>query len=137
MTFVLDCSIAIGAALPDEMIPLAVELMERASREGAFVPAHWPLEVANALVMAVKRHRIDEEFARAALGNFAAIELAIDEETSEAAWSAIPQIAFRSNLTTYDAAYLELASRRGLPLATLDARLVAAARAAGLQVLGV
>ena len=102
---------------------------------GALVPMLWPLEVANVLLMAERRHRIVSAERSQALGWFAALPIEIDYEAAHPAWADLPALAVQHRLTAYDAAYLELARRRGLPLATLDQELAAAARAEGLGVL--
>jgi predicted nucleic acid-binding protein len=99
------------------------------------VPALWRLEVANSLTIAVRRGRIDAEFRRAALDDLAMLEITTDNQTDTHAWAETLQLADRFRLTLHDA-YLELAHRRGVPLATLDEDLSAAALALGLNVLG-
>jgi predicted nucleic acid-binding protein len=84
------------------------------------VPALWRLEIANSLTMAVRRGRIDSEFRHAALGDLAMLEITTDPHTDSSAWGETLQLADQCGLTLYDAAYLELAIRRRLPLATLD-----------------
>jgi predicted nucleic acid-binding protein len=88
--------------------------------DGAVVPALWRLEVANSLTLAVRRGRIDAGFRRAALGDLALLNITIDQHTDANAWGETLNVADRYQLTLYDAAYLELAQRRGLPLAILD-----------------
>ena len=95
--------------------------------EGAVVPALWRLEVANSLTVAVRRGRIDLGFRRAALGDLGVPDITTDQRTDSSAWSETLNLADRFRLTVYDAAYLELAQRRGLPLATLDDELGTAA----------
>ena len=111
-------------------------VFERVAGQGALVPALWRLEVANSLTMATRRGRIDAAFRNAALADLAVLDIATDPYTDDAAWLATLQIADRHRLTLYDAAYLELASRRLLPLATLDRALQAAALAEGVPTLG-
>ena len=100
------------------------------------MPALWRLEVANSLTIAVRRGRIDAEFRRAALDDLALLDITTDKQTDTHAWAETLQLADRFRLTMYDGAYLELAHRRGVPLATLDEDLSAAALALGLRVLG-
>lgn len=123
---VVDSSIALSWCLPDG------RTTDRIQREiagsGAIAPAHWPLEVANALLMAERRHRIDAELRNAALRDLAALPIILDGETSARAWDETLRLAEAYRLTAYDAAYLELAQRLALPLATLDAELRVAAR---------
>jgi predicted nucleic acid-binding protein len=133
---VLDSSIALSWCLPDEAAPNAGEVERTMATHGAVVPAHWPLEVANALLVAMRRARIDAGFRDAALRDLAALPIALDPETSSRAWHDTLRLADAHRLTAYDAAYLELAHRRALPLATLDAELRAAARAFGVTLLG-
>lgn len=131
---ILDSSIALSWCLPDEAE--ADEIQSIVARHGAVVAAHWPLEVANALLMAVRRQRVDAVFRDAALRDLAALPIVIDAETSSHAWRATLALADAHGLTAYDAAYLELAVRRGLPLATFDAKLRRAAQALGVVNLG-
>jgi predicted nucleic acid-binding protein len=109
------------------------ELVEDA---GAWVPSLWRLEVANVLELAVRRGRSDSVFRDAALDDLAEFPIAIDAETDQRAWTATLSLAIDRKLTVYDAAYLELAKRRRLPLATLDNDLRRAATAEGVHLLG-
>ena len=102
------------------------------AEHGALAPGHWPLEVANALLMAVRRRRVDPRFCTAALRDLATLPIALDAETSARVWHDTLRLAEGHHLTVYDAAYLELAQRRKLPLATLDSALSAAAGALGV-----
>jgi predicted nucleic acid-binding protein len=104
--------------------------------DGALVPALWRLEVANSLTMAVRRRRIDPDFRRAALADLALLDITTEQQTDSYAWTDTLNLADRFQLTVYDAAYLELAQRRALPLATLDQDLRNAAMAIGVEVLG-
>lgn len=133
---VLDSSIALSWCLPDETAVNVDEVQRTVATHGAVVPMHWPLEVANALLMAMRRARIDAGFRDAALADLAALPIALDPETSSRAWHDTLRLADAHRLTAYDAAYLELAHRRDLPLATLDAELRVAARAFGVALLG-
>lgn len=133
---VLDSSIALAWCMPDEDAPEADEIQARVARHGACAAAHWPLEVANALLMAVRRGRIDERFCDSSLRDLATLPITLDPETGARAWREITGFADRYRLTIYDAAYLELAHRRALPLATLDTQLRAAAGASGVTLVG-
>jgi predicted nucleic acid-binding protein len=98
------------------------------------VVLHWPLEVANSLTVAIRRNRISADQRAEFLANLARLDIATDAHTNEHAWSAALHLADLYNLTVYDAAYLELAQRLRVPLATLDKDLAAAARKAGVEV---
>jgi len=129
---VIDSSVSIAWALDDER-DLGPELLGRvAAIDVAVVPVHWILEVTNALRMAVRLRRLEPEDPQQILVRIRSQPIEIDPETVERAWSEIPALADAHGLTTYDAAYLELALRLGHPLATLDQDLARAARAAGV-----
>lgn len=132
---VVDSSIALAWVLPDETVPNAAEVQDIVTSGGAVVASHWPLEVTNALLMAVRRRRIDIAYCEATLLDLAALPIVLDTETSAQAWQDTFRLAVRHHLTLYDAAYLELAQRRRLPLATLDGALRQAASRMGIRVL--
>ena len=132
---VLDSSVAISWCLPDEHAPEANEVQQKFAELKALAAAHWPLEVANALTKAVRRRRIDRHFRDAALRDLAALPIFLDDATADYAWSDTLRLADAHCLTLYDAAYLELSSRHGLPLAPFDTQLPAA-EALDLAVLG-
>lgn len=130
---VLDCSLAVSWCFEDEATPETDALLERVRTEGAVVPQLWHLEISNVLLQAARRGRIALAAVGARIQLLGALPIATDEETSVRAWRDVLALATRENLTTYDASYLELAVRRGLPLATKDRELRQAAERAGLQ----
>jgi predicted nucleic acid-binding protein len=119
----------------DEQVAGVDQIFERVIDGGAIVPSLWSLEVANSLTQSIRRGRIAPEHRAAFLSDLAKLSILSDEHTNDHAWSATIQLADRYRLTVYDAAYLEVAQRRRLPLATLDEALRAAAQAAGVAVL--
>lgn len=136
MSVVLDASVALAWLLPDEHGSAAQPVLDRVTASRAWVPSHWRLEVANSLSMAVRRQRIDAGFRDASLADLALLNIHVDPDTSGFAWSATLKLADQHQLTIYDAAYLELALRLSLPLATLDRELRAAAHTMGVPLLG-
>jgi len=136
MSLVLDCSATLAWVYGDETTGAVSDVFERVASGGAWVPSLWRLEVANVLEMGVRRRRHDAAFRDATLTDLAILPIRLDPETDQHAWSATARLAARHSLTLYDAAYLELARRRDLPLATLDRELRAAALAEGVPVLG-
>jgi predicted nucleic acid-binding protein len=136
VSLVLDSSATLAWIYADEATDRIRAVWERIADTGAVVPALWRLEVANSLTVAVRRNRIDMEFRHSALADLAALDITVDQQTDAQAWTDTLTLADRYRLTLYDAAYLELAQRRRLPLATLDAELLAAAKAAGVPTLG-
>jgi predicted nucleic acid-binding protein len=136
VSLVLDSSATLAWIYGDETTEPIRRLFDLVADEGAVVPSLWWLEVANSLTVAVRRGRIDAGFRRAALSDLRLLDIATDQHTDLHAWSETLDVADRFQLTVYDAAYLELAQRRGLPLATLDEELCTAAAALGLHLLG-
>lgn len=136
MSLVVDSSVTLAWVYSDETTEAINEVFVRLTERGAWVPALWRLEVANVLEMGVRRGRHDAAFRDATLADLALLEIGVDPETDRQAWGATLRLAERHGLTMYDAAYLELAQRRGLPLATLDTELRAAAGAEGVVLLG-
>lgn len=133
MRVVLDCSATLAWVYGDETTPAIRRLFETIAEEGALVPALWRLEVANALTIAVRRGRIALDYRDAALRDLALLDIATDPQTEANAWSSTLYLVDRYRLTVYDAAYLDLARRYSLPLASLDTELCAAARAVGVE----
>ncbi|MGA8273839.1 MAG: type II toxin-antitoxin system VapC family toxin [Candidatus Sulfotelmatobacter sp.] len=137
MSLVLDSSLTMAWIHRDETTRPVEEVFERLSQTGAWVPSPWRLEVANVLEMNVRRRRYAANFRDGALSDLSFFPIQLDPETNRRAWGATASLAERHRLTLYDAAYLELALRRGLPLATLDRELRAAAENQSVQLLGV
>jgi predicted nucleic acid-binding protein len=133
--FVLDASVTVSWFIPDEQASITQGILRQVVEQGAVVPLLWPLKVANALTMAVRRGRISSLQRSDALRQLAALQLSSDDQTLNEAWGRTLDLADRFRLTVYDACYLELAQRRELPLATLDRDLRAAGRKLGLELL--
>jgi predicted nucleic acid-binding protein len=130
--FVLDGSVAVAWYFKDEADPYADAVAACFPGERAVVPSVWPLEVANAVLMGERRKRSTEAQAAKWLAYLHSLPVTVDDETSARAWSDVLSLARAHKLSAYDAAYLELALRRGLPLATLDDKLKAAAQTVGV-----
>lgn len=135
MAFVADASITLAWYFKDEATERTKELREKLQSEELYVPSHWPLEVTNALLAARRRGRVTASELRALLADLRALPSEVDPHTDQMAWSATIDLAETHNLTTYDAAYLELAMRKSVSIATLDKALAAAAQTGGVQVL--
>lgn len=136
MSVVLDSSVALAWVFSEERNDKADAVFEQVVAAGASVPSLWRLEVANVLEMSVRRGRVDAAFRDATLADLDLLPIRTDPETDKHAWRTTLQLAVRHKLTTYDAAYLELAMRLGLPLASLDAELRTAASAENVALLG-
>ena len=132
---VLDASVAVAWCFEDEQNSDAEWLLDALiSGTGALVPALWPFEVANALLAAERRRRITVAQATHFLTRLADLGIAVDSLDPSRVFEQTLSQAREWNLTAYDAAYLELALREGLPLATLDHQLKAAAHSAGVPI---
>ena len=134
MSVVIDSSIALTWCFDDEASPQTDRLFERIRDDGAVVPGLWRLEVGNVLLQAEKRGRITAADAMARLGLIGELPISTDGHTPGRAWRDILTIARAEGLTTYDASYLELAMRLGLPLFTLDGLLKRRAKRLGVIV---
>ncbi len=130
-TFVLDCSLTVEWFFEDGMNRYA-QAVEDSLAAAVVVPGLWPLEVANALLVGERRSRATEANVTTFLRLLAALPTALDDDTASRVWQQSLHLARSHRLSVYDAAYLELALRQGLPLATLDDRLAAAATSAGV-----
>jgi predicted nucleic acid-binding protein len=97
------------------------------------VPAIWPLEVANALTVLVRRRRLTEDERQTGLGWLRALRLRVDQEMASLAFTRLSELATAYQLSVYDAAYLELAQRRKLVLGCKDGPLRAAAKRSGVR----
>jgi predicted nucleic acid-binding protein len=136
MSLVLDSSVALAWVYADETTDTLLRLFDDVRLHGAWVPGLWRWEIANVLQMNVRRGRHDGDFRDGALASLALLPVKVDAEADRQAWSAALSLADRHGLTVYDAAYLEIASRRKIPLATLDRQLREAATSDGIQLLG-
>jgi predicted nucleic acid-binding protein len=137
MSFVVDSSIALTWCFEDEATQAADALLVKLTHDGAHAPSLWALEVLNVLVIAQRRGRITLKERQDRIALLHALPITLDTETAEQAWTITNLLAERHGLTLYDAAYLELAQRLNLPLATLDTDLRTAANAMGVPVLGI
>jgi predicted nucleic acid-binding protein len=132
--FVLDGSVTLAWYFKDEADPYADAVAASIPGAQPAVPAIWPLEVANAVLVGERRKRSTEAQAARWLAYLGSLPIAVDDQTTARAWTDVLRLGRAHALSAYDAAYLELALRRGLPLATLDGPLKAAAAAAGVAV---
>ena len=132
MPFVLDNSVVMAWCFEDEDTVYADRVLELLNTETALAPAVWPLEVANALVVSERRERLRTADALRFVELLSGLPITVDGITLAQALRSVLDVARMYGLTSYDAAYLELAMRAGLPVATLDERLSDAARKAGI-----
>jgi predicted nucleic acid-binding protein len=130
---VIDSSIALAWCFPDEQDTFSQSVLDALASKQAYVPDLWHLEVANTLVVGERRKRSTQANTVAWMSFLNSLPIIVDEETKAHAFADTIDLARLHNLSAYDAAYLELAMRRGLSLATLDQKLKDAARAVGVS----
>lgn len=134
--FVLDSSVALAWVLPRQQTARTKTILAQTTDMGALTTTLWPIEVANILLVYERRGQMTTAERINALGLFADLPVTVDDQTAARAWGTAFDLALAHKLTVYDATYLELALRSGLPLATLDADLCRAATSLGVPVLG-
>jgi predicted nucleic acid-binding protein len=134
--FVLDASSVLAWCFEDESGAEADALIERVAAEGAEVPASWSLEIATGLVTGERRGRVKPAESAAFVAMIEELPIIADRATDARALHETMSLAREHGLTAYDAAYLELAMRLGLPLATGDRELGAAAERVGVVLIG-
>ncbi len=132
MPFVVDASVTMAWCFEDEATPETEALLDRLQEDAATVPSLWELEVVNVLLVAERRNRLGEAQSARFLSLLGQLPISVDTVSDVGAVLAAGR---RHNLSAYDAAYLVLAEREGLALATLDASLAAAADSAGVSLL--
>jgi predicted nucleic acid-binding protein len=135
--FVADASVAIAWVHPGQATAETAAMLD-AIGEGATleVPALWSLEVANALLVLVRRGKLGEDERQSALGWLSGLRVRMDHDAGSLAFSRLSELASLHQLSVYDAAYLELAQRRQLMLGCKDGPLRTAAKHAGIELWG-
>ncbi len=134
MNLVLDASVALSWCFEDEGDEYAFQVLDSLRTEEAVVPTLWMLEVSNGLLVAERRGRIDSATVTKFTRFLLSLPLAIDPAERGRAFGETRRLARSHGLTSYDAAYLELGVRLGVPLATLVAALAAAAEIEGVPI---
>ena len=132
---VIDASIALAWCFRDEMNEAVAEVRDRLQSDSATVPVLWPLEVANVLWSAERRNRITTAESAQLIALLGTLDIRIDDAAISLAFTRVLDLAREEQLTAYDAAYLELAMRLGLPLASKDRKLCDAAERVGVAVI--
>jgi predicted nucleic acid-binding protein len=135
--FVVDNSIVMTWCFQDEMVPYAETVLDSLAEAVAVVPAIWPLEVINVLLVAERNGRLHEADSVRFVSLIGQLPIMVDRSWPERLMRDLLAIGRIHNLSSYDTAYLELAMRQGLPIATLDKRLHQAARRIDLPILEV
>lgn len=133
--FVVDNSVVMAWCFEDESSNYADQVLERLALSQGFVPAIWPLEVCNVLLVAEKKNRIGEADSIRFMELLNQLPIIVEQESPERMTREIFALARTHNVSSYDASYLDLAMRKGLPIATLDKSLSDAARRSNVPLL--
>jgi predicted nucleic acid-binding protein len=136
VSFVLDNSVMMRWFFGDgkpQQLAFAGTVLDAMKQDGAFVPVTWGLEVANVIARAEAKGLVTEARSGAFLEMLQGVDIEVDTATFARALSDTLQLARRYKLSAYDASYLELALRLGMPLTTLDEDLLKAAKKAGVK----
>jgi predicted nucleic acid-binding protein len=134
---VIDASVALAWCFPDEASDYADGVLVALENQTAIVPSIWSVEVTNALLVGERRKRIQQPEIRRFVELLKGLDIVEDGQPFVETMSNILPLGREYDLSAYDAAYLDVAARRGVPLATLDAALQKASRAAGIKVLNI
>ena len=134
--FVVDASVTLAWCFEDETSAAAEAALAAFADEEAIAPAIWPFEVANAIRTAERRGRLELSDVARVRSLLLALPIEIEATDLGAALGEVAEVARTLDLSAYDAAYLSLAARRGIPVATVDDRLRRAAVAAGVPLVG-
>jgi len=133
--FVIDNSVVMTWCFKDEDNEYSDRMLNKLEHATVFVPSIWPLEVTNVLLSAERKNRIGEADSMRFIALLSELPIVVDQESPERMIKEIFALARQHNLSSYDASYLDLAMRKGLPIATLDKNLLAAAKRSKVMVL--
>lgn len=128
MPFVLDASVTMSWCFADEITPYSSSVLQSMRETHAEVPPLWVYEIVNVLAVCERKGRVNAAFSDEFMRTLAELDIRVEQSAPQGSHIDLLQLARRHGLTAYDAAYLELAKRRNLPLATFDKNLATAAR---------
>jgi predicted nucleic acid-binding protein len=132
--FVVDNSIVMSWCFKDETNEYVDTVLERLSEATVFVPSIWPLEVVNVLLVAERKKRLTKADSVRFITLLSQLPIIVEHERPERVMTDLLALARVNNLSSYDASYLDLSMRKGLPIATLDTRLIKAAKMANVPI---
>ena len=133
--FVIDNSVVMSWCFKDEANDYADAVLEKLMTARAIVPAIWPLEVVNVLLVAERKKRLKQADSFRILTLLLQLPIEAEQEWSQKAMPDLLALGRNLDLSSYDLSYLDLAMRRGCPLASLDQKLVSAAKESGVSIL--
>jgi predicted nucleic acid-binding protein len=133
--FVIDNSVVMTWCFGDEISRYSDRVLDSLEVSTGFVPSIWPLEVSNVLLVAERKKRISEADSARFLALLTELPIIVEQESPERMIKEILALARKHKLSSYDASYLDLAMRKGLPIATLDKNLITAAKQSKVPIL--
>ena len=133
--FVIDNSVVMSWCFKDETSKYTDAMLDYLEQSTAYVPAIWPLEVSNVLLVAERRKRLSQADSSRFISLLLELPIIVEPESPERMLSEILALAREYKLSSYDASYLDLAMRKGLPIATTDKNIIAAARRSRVLIL--
>jgi predicted nucleic acid-binding protein len=133
--FVIDNSVVMTWCFKDELSRYADAVLDRLVISTGFVPSIWPLEVCNVLLVAERKKRIGGADSTRFIALLSELPIIVEQEPPERMIKEIFALAREHKLSSYDASYLDLAMRKGLPIATLDKNIIAAAKRSNVQII--
>ena len=134
-SFVVDNSVVMSWCFKDETNQYADTVLDRLSEATAFVPSIWPLEVVNVLLVAERKNRLSEADSARFITLLSQLPIIIEHERPGRVMTGLLSLARANNLSSYDASYLDLSMKKGLPIATLDTRLIETAKKTEVPIL--
>jgi predicted nucleic acid-binding protein len=135
--FVIDNSIVMSWCFKDGISKYTDAILDRLENATAYVPSIWPLEVGNVLLVAERKKRLSESDSLRFISLLSELAIIVEQESPERMLSEILNLAREHRLSSYDASYLDIAIRKGLPLATTDDDLISAAKRCGVPIVTV
>ena len=133
--FVVDNSVVMSWCFRDETNRYADSVLDKLTDASAVVPSIWPLEVVNVLLVAERQKRLSESDSARFLTLLSQLPIVVEYERPEMMMKELLALARVNDLSSYDASYLDLAMRKGIPIATLDNKLIKAARRIAVPIL--
>jgi len=134
-SFVVDNSVVMSWCFKDETNQYADAILDCLSDATAFVPSIWPLEVVNVLLVAERKKRLSEADSVRFITLLSQLPIIVEHERPERMMKDLLALARSNNLSSYDASYLDLSMRKGIPIATLDTRLITASKKTNIPIL--
>ena len=134
-SFVIDNSVVMSWCFKDEISQYADGVLDLLQESTAYVPSIWPLEVVNVLIVAERKKRLRQADSVRFITLLSQLPIIVEYERTGTIMNDLLVLARANNLSSYDASYLDLSMRRGLPIATMDTRLIKAAKKSNVPVI--